>query len=186
MPLVSRILATLYLTLFVVLSSENNKAWAKILCNATTTWLLNCKHYSFQQMRYYVFRMICIWVGPELLWYERQKGLLHLRSFTKRRWCDFDALNTISNILSCCSPLLNKLYVCTVQSGSTYASFEDASPSGTVVFRSQHDDSDSPRTPKSRLGLQDRNSSASFEDSAANLAEVLFLLCFAHRFKGGI
>nr|XP_024922486.2 serine/threonine-protein kinase svkA isoform X4 [Ziziphus jujuba var. spinosa] len=57
-------------------------------------------------------------------------------------------------------------------SSSTYASFDDASPSGTVVFRGQHDDSDSPRTPKSRLGNQERTSSSSLEDSAANLAEA--------------
>ncbi|XP_059662670.1 uncharacterized protein LOC132308569 isoform X2 [Cornus florida] len=58
------------------------------------------------------------------------------------------------------------------QSSSTYASFEDASTSGTVVYRGQHDDSDSPRTPKSRLGIQERTSSASLEDSAVNLAEA--------------
>ncbi|XVE80102.1 hypothetical protein DITRI_Ditri14bG0112500 [Diplodiscus trichospermus] len=57
-------------------------------------------------------------------------------------------------------------------SSSAYASFEDASTSGTVVFRGQHDDSDSPRTPRSRLGFQERTSSASVEDSAANLAEA--------------
>ncbi|XP_022733493.1 germinal center kinase 1-like [Durio zibethinus] len=57
-------------------------------------------------------------------------------------------------------------------SSSEYASFEDASTSGTVVFRGEHDDSDSPRTPKSRLGIQERTSSASVEDSAANLAEA--------------
>lgn len=57
------------------------------------------------------------------------------------------------------------------QSSSSYASFDD-SMSGTVVLRSQHDDSDSPRTPRSRLGLHDRNSNASLEDSAANLAEA--------------
>ncbi|OMO53506.1 hypothetical protein COLO4_36710 [Corchorus olitorius] len=57
-------------------------------------------------------------------------------------------------------------------SSSAYASFEDASTSGTVVFRGQHDDSDSPRTPRSRLGIQERTSSASVEDSAANLAEA--------------
>ncbi|XP_057976429.1 uncharacterized protein LOC131163733 isoform X2 [Malania oleifera] len=56
-------------------------------------------------------------------------------------------------------------------SSNTYASFEDASTSGTVVFREQHDDSDSPRTPRSRLGIQKRTSSAS-EDSAINLAEA--------------
>ncbi|KAK6934240.1 Protein kinase domain [Dillenia turbinata] len=49
---------------------------------------------------------------------------------------------------------------------------EDASRSGTVVIRSQHDESDSPRTPKSRLGFQERASSSSPEDSAANLAEA--------------
>ncbi|XWS10997.1 hypothetical protein CRYUN_Cryun38cG0046000 [Craigia yunnanensis] len=57
-------------------------------------------------------------------------------------------------------------------SSSAYASFEDASTSGTVVFRGQHDDSDSPQTPRSRLGIQERTSSASVEDSAANLAEA--------------
>ncbi|XP_050370938.1 uncharacterized protein LOC126788948 [Argentina anserina] len=55
---------------------------------------------------------------------------------------------------------------------STYASYEEASSSGTVVFRGQHDDSDSPRTPKSRLGIQERTSSSSIEDSAMNLAEA--------------
>ncbi|XP_010462183.1 PREDICTED: germinal center kinase 1-like [Camelina sativa] len=58
-------------------------------------------------------------------------------------------------------------------SGSTsrYASFDDASTSGTVVVRGHNDDSGSPRTPRSRLGLQERSSSAS-EDSIANLAEA--------------
>ncbi|XP_057454008.1 uncharacterized protein LOC130745663 [Lotus japonicus] len=58
------------------------------------------------------------------------------------------------------------------QSSGSYASFEDTSTSGTVVFRSQHDDSDSPQTPRTRLGLHDRNSNASLEDSAINLAEA--------------
>lgn len=57
-------------------------------------------------------------------------------------------------------------------SSSTLASFEDASSSGTVVYRGRHDDPDSPRTPKSRLGNQERSSSASLEDSSANLAEA--------------
>ncbi|CAH2053654.1 unnamed protein product, partial [Thlaspi arvense] len=55
-------------------------------------------------------------------------------------------------------------------SSGRYASFDDASTSGTVVVRG-HDDSGSPRTPKSRLGIQERTSSAS-EDSIANLAEA--------------
>ncbi|PIN00885.1 Serine/threonine protein kinase [Handroanthus impetiginosus] len=57
-------------------------------------------------------------------------------------------------------------------SSSTYASAEDASISGTVVYRGQNDDSDSPRTPKSRLGLQERSFSAALEDSEVNLAEA--------------
>ncbi|CAL5403024.1 unnamed protein product [Camellia sinensis] len=57
-----------------------------------------------------------------------------------------------------------------ILSSSTYASFEDSSTSGTVVYRGQHD-SDSPRTPKPKLGIQERTSSAS-EDSTMNLAEA--------------
>ncbi|KAL4589067.1 hypothetical protein LXL04_001969 [Taraxacum kok-saghyz] len=54
-------------------------------------------------------------------------------------------------------------------SSSTYSSLED---SGTFVYRGPHDDSDSPRTPKSRLGIQEKTSTASHEDSALNLAEA--------------
>lgn len=57
-------------------------------------------------------------------------------------------------------------------SSSPLASFEDASSSGTIVYRGRHDDPDSPRTPKSRLGIQERSSSASLEDSTTNLAEA--------------
>ncbi|TYI47483.1 hypothetical protein E1A91_D13G176900v1 [Gossypium mustelinum] len=46
-------------------------------------------------------------------------------------------------------------------SSSEHASFEDASTSGTIVFCGQHDDSDSPPTPRSRLGVQGRPSAAS-------------------------
>ncbi|CAN6694325.1 unnamed protein product [Malus baccata var. baccata] len=56
-------------------------------------------------------------------------------------------------------------------SSGTYASYEDASSSGTVVFRGQHD-SDSPGTPKSRLGIQEKILTAPNEDSAINLAEA--------------
>ncbi|XP_042480982.1 serine/threonine-protein kinase OSR1-like isoform X2 [Macadamia integrifolia] len=59
-----------------------------------------------------------------------------------------------------------------ILSSNKYSSFEDESPSGTVVLRGQHDDSDSPRTPKSRLGFLEKSSSASVEDSATNLAEA--------------
>lgn len=58
-----------------------------------------------------------------------------------------------------------------LQSSSRYT-FDDVSTSGTVVVRGQHDESDTPRTPKSRLGIQEKTSSAPHEDSAANLAEV--------------
>ncbi|KAJ6966400.1 germinal center kinase 1 isoform X1 [Populus alba x Populus x berolinensis] len=57
-------------------------------------------------------------------------------------------------------------------SSSTSTTFVDVSTSGTVVFRGQHDESDSPRTHKSRLGMQERTSSSSLEDSALNLAEA--------------
>ncbi|KAC9170978.1 hypothetical protein E3N88_46264 [Mikania micrantha] len=57
-------------------------------------------------------------------------------------------------------------------SSSTFSSFEDASISGTFVYRGQHEDSDSPRAPKSRLGIQEKTSTASQEDSASNLAEA--------------
>lgn len=70
-----------------------------------------------------------------------------------------------------------------MQSESAQAYFEDTSFSGTVVMRGQRDDSDSPRTPKSRLGTQERTSSLSPEDSALNLAEVAFKssdLCSYH------
>ncbi|XP_077253889.1 uncharacterized protein LOC143892864 isoform X2 [Tasmannia lanceolata] len=57
-------------------------------------------------------------------------------------------------------------------SSGKYASFDDMPTSGTVVLRGQNDESDIPRTPKSRLGIQEKTSSASHEDSAANLAEA--------------
>ncbi|GMI63638.1 hypothetical protein like AT3G15220 [Hibiscus trionum] len=57
-------------------------------------------------------------------------------------------------------------------SSSKFASFEDASTSGTIVFRGQADDPDSPQTPRSRQAIQDKTSIASVEDSASNLAEA--------------
>ncbi|GMJ11436.1 hypothetical protein like AT3G15220 [Hibiscus trionum] len=57
-------------------------------------------------------------------------------------------------------------------SSSEYASFEDASTSGTIVLRGQHGDSDSPQTPRSRLGIQGKPMTPSAEDSTANLAEA--------------
>ncbi|XVF70240.1 hypothetical protein PTKIN_Ptkin11bG0144900 [Pterospermum kingtungense] len=60
-------------------------------------------------------------------------------------------------------------------SSCAYSSFEDSSTGETVVFRGQHDDSDSPRTPRSGFVFQERTSSASVEDSSTNLDEVSFL-----------
>ncbi|CAK7353016.1 unnamed protein product [Dovyalis caffra] len=57
-----------------------------------------------------------------------------------------------------------------------------ASTSGTVAFHGQHDESDSPRIPKSRLGMQERTSSASLEDSVLNLAEVISVLVLRANF----
>ncbi|KAL9267723.1 Serine/threonine-protein kinase svkA-like protein [Drosera capensis] len=59
-----------------------------------------------------------------------------------------------------------------IQSSSAYASYEDTSTTGTIVFRSQHDDSDSPQTPRSRLGFPEKSSNSLLEDSAANIAEA--------------
>ncbi|KAL8144112.1 hypothetical protein V2J09_017144 [Rumex salicifolius] len=57
------------------------------------------------------------------------------------------------------------------QSSSRYFSTED-SISGTVVFRGQQDILDCPQTPKSRLGMAEKTSKASLEDSATNIAEA--------------
>ncbi|KAL4554320.1 hypothetical protein LXL04_039540 [Taraxacum kok-saghyz] len=60
-------------------------------------------------------------------------------------------------------------------SNNMLTSLEDASTSGTVVYRggSHPEDSDSPQTPKSKLGNQERASIASSpENSAINLAEA--------------
>lgn len=59
------------------------------------------------------------------------------------------------------------------QSSSAFASVEDASTSGTFVYRGQHDDLDLPRTLKSRLGIQEKTSIASHEDSGINLSKVM-------------
>ncbi|KAK6134579.1 hypothetical protein DH2020_031673 [Rehmannia glutinosa] len=68
------------------------------------------------------------------------------------------------------SPFSNQSFT----SSNTVTSAEDASISGTVVYRGQHEDSGSPRTTKSRLGLQERTFSAALEDSEINLAETEF------------
>ncbi|GJN13122.1 hypothetical protein PR202_ga31458 [Eleusine coracana subsp. coracana] len=54
---------------------------------------------------------------------------------------------------------------------SRFSSYEDMSSSGTVV-RSQSEEPDTPRSSRSRLGIQEKASSASLEDSAINLAEA--------------
>ena len=57
-----------------------------------------------------------------------------------------------------------------MQSSSAYASFEDTSTSGTMVVRGKRDDPESPQTPKSRLGDQERTSGSSIEDSATTVS----------------
>lgn len=66
------------------------------------------------------------------------------------------------------SALLSDQYT---TSSSRYTS-DDVSTSGTIVVRGQHDESDTPRTPRSILGIREKTSSTSLEDSAANLAEA--------------
>ncbi|KAL5972550.1 hypothetical protein ACLOJK_039354 [Asimina triloba] len=58
------------------------------------------------------------------------------------------------------------------QSPMSSSRYDEGSGSGTVVIRGQHSDSDTPRTPKSILGVLERTSSAANEDSATNLAEA--------------
>ncbi|KAL9272833.1 Serine/threonine-protein kinase svkA-like protein [Drosera capensis] len=59
-----------------------------------------------------------------------------------------------------------------IQSSSAYASYEETSTTGTIVFRGQRDDSDSPQTPRSMLGFPEKSSNCSLEDSVANIAEA--------------
>ncbi|KAL6840653.1 hypothetical protein ACP4OV_029517 [Aristida adscensionis] len=54
---------------------------------------------------------------------------------------------------------------------SRFSSNEDISYSGTVV-RTQNEDPETPRSSRSRLGIQEKASSSSLEDSAINLAEA--------------
>ncbi|XP_078436928.1 uncharacterized protein LOC144707599 isoform X2 [Wolffia australiana] len=55
---------------------------------------------------------------------------------------------------------------------SKYASSEEFSSSGTVVIRGQSDEAQTPRAAKSRLGIGEKASTPSTEDSALNLAEA--------------
>lgn len=54
---------------------------------------------------------------------------------------------------------------------SRFSSYEDMSNSGTVV-RTQNEDPETPRSSRSRLGMQEKASNTSLEDSAINLAEA--------------
>ncbi|KAF8700332.1 hypothetical protein HU200_034264 [Digitaria exilis] len=54
---------------------------------------------------------------------------------------------------------------------SRFSSYEDMSFSGTVV-RNQSEDPETPKSSRSRLGIQEKASSTSIEDSAVNLAEA--------------
>ncbi|KAK8954364.1 Mitogen-activated protein kinase kinase kinase YODA [Platanthera zijinensis] len=55
---------------------------------------------------------------------------------------------------------------------SRFGSFEEVSFGGTVVLRTQQDESDTSQGSKSRLGMQEKTSIAPPEDSAVNLAEA--------------
>ncbi|BAT01681.1 Os07g0507300 [Oryza sativa Japonica Group] len=54
---------------------------------------------------------------------------------------------------------------------SRFSSYEDTSISGTVV-RNQIEEPETPRSSRSRLGIQEKSPNASLEDSATNLAEA--------------
>lgn len=55
------------------------------------------------------------------------------------------------------------------------------SNSGTVV-RTQNEDPETPRSSRSRLGIQEKASNTSLEDSAINLAEVMRINTFVGSF----
>lgn len=63
----------------------------------------------------------------------------------------------------------------TFQPLSKNSSSEDVSISGTVVLHGKNDESDTPRASKSRLGMLEKASSLSTEDSAANLEQVPYI-----------
>jgi hypothetical protein len=54
--------------------------------------------------------------------------------------------------------------------------------SGTVV-RNQSEEPETPRSSRSRLGIQEKPSNASLEDSAINLAEVMHMNYFVAKFS---
>jgi hypothetical protein len=64
----------------------------------------------------------------------------------------------------------------TYQPPSSFSSYEDMSSNGTVV-RNQSDEPETPRSSRSRLGIQEKAPNASLEDSAINLAEVMHIFC---------
>jgi len=55
------------------------------------------------------------------------------------------------------------------------------SNSGTVI-RTQNEDPETPRSSRSRLGMQEKASNTSLEDSAINLAEVMHINNFVGNF----
>ncbi|XP_068654375.1 serine/threonine-protein kinase sid1-like isoform X2 [Aristolochia californica] len=64
---------------------------------------------------------------------------------------------------------------------SSSKSSDDVSITGTMVLHGHHEESDTPRTPKTRLGMEEKASKASHEDSATNLAEAKAALLGALR-----
>ncbi|THU74204.1 hypothetical protein C4D60_Mb04t30900 [Musa balbisiana] len=58
---------------------------------------------------------------------------------------------------------------------SKNSSSEDVSISGTVVLHGKNDESDTPRASKSRLGMLEKASTISTEDSATNLEQVPYI-----------
>ncbi|XP_014752762.1 serine/threonine-protein kinase svkA isoform X2 [Brachypodium distachyon] len=73
------------------------------------------------------------------------------------------------------SPRASQVYSATPNHSSKppsrFSSYEDTSSSGTVV-RNQSEELETPRSSRSRLGIQEKTSNASLEDSAINLAEA--------------
>lgn len=71
--------------------------------------------------------------------------------------------------MRCTFTIYTKIFPLKSSSGGSSSS-EDTF--GTVIFRGQIDEPEQ-KTPKSRLGIQEKTSSSSHEDSVMNLAEVI-------------
>ncbi|WVZ64991.1 hypothetical protein U9M48_014427 [Paspalum notatum var. saurae] len=113
-------------------------------------------------------------------WTESEESLSHRDSQNERGRLecstdDNDQSVNGSGTVVLRSPRASQLYSAASNHSSKppsrFSTYEDTSSSGTIV-RNQSEDPETPRSSRSRLGIQEKASSASLEDSAINLAEA--------------